>query len=139
MVKIKIRLSQFFLERPILAHKKILVYSCSFVNFISVNCFEDCCLNFNNIGCFLMYNYFKFFSFNHNCHKKNKKDDSFVCCYDMNKSTYCSNAYWNFLGCYRYIFALLYKTKAVISAYEIKFQFICTNLYISKYTSQHIA
>ena len=45
---------------------------------------------------------------------------------------------WNFLGVYRYIFAVLYKTKAVISAYEIKFQFNCTNLCISKYTSQHI-
>ena len=44
---------------------------------------------------------------------------------------------WDFLGCYRYIFALLYKTKAVISAYEIKFQFNCANLYISKYTSQY--
>ena len=32
---------------------------------------------------------------------------------------------------------LLYKTKAVISAYEIKNQFKSTNLYISKYTSQH--
>ena len=42
----------------------------------------------------------------------------------------------NFLGFYRYIFALLYKTKAVISAYEIKFQFNCTVLYISKYTTQ---
>ena len=28
---------------------------------------------------------------------------------------------WSFLGCYRYIFVLLYKTKTVISAYEIKF------------------
>ena len=44
----------------------------------------------------------------------------------------------NFLGCYRYIFALLYKTKTVISAYEIKFQFNCTNVYNSKCTSQHI-
>ena len=40
---------------------------------------------------------------------------------------------WNFLGCCTYIFALLYKTKAVILAYEIKFQFNCTNLYISKH------
>ena len=45
---------------------------------------------------------------------------------------------WSFLGCYRHIFALLYKTKTVISAYEIKFQFNCTNLYISKYISQHV-
>ena len=41
---------------------------------------------------------------------------------------------WNFLGCY----VLLYGTKAVISAYEIKFQFNYAKLYISEYTSQHI-
>ena len=41
----------------------------------------------------------------------------------------------NFLGWYGYIIELLYKTKKIISAYEIKFQFKCTNLYISKYTS----
>ena len=45
---------------------------------------------------------------------------------------------WYFLGCYRCIFALLYKTKAIISAQEIKFEFNCINLHISKYTSQHI-
>ena len=55
----------------------------------------------------------------------------------LNKSTYCRLHIetWNFLGCYRYIFALLYKTKAVISASEIKFQLNCTNLYILKYAS----
>ena len=52
----------------------------------------------------------------------------FICCYDMNKSTYPSNAYWtwDFLVCYRHIFVLL-KAKIVTSANEIKFQFNCTN------------
>ena len=41
---------------------------------------------------------------------------------------------WNFLWCYRYMFVLPYKTKAFISAYDIKCQFNCANLYISKCT-----
>ena len=69
MVKSKID-CQFFLERQNVTHEKILVSSYSFMNFISVNCFKDCCLNFFNIGCFLMFNYHMLISFNHNCHKK---------------------------------------------------------------------
>ena len=97
MVKIKIKKRlAVFTRKTNCPPQKILVFSYSFVNFISVNCFEDWCLNFFNIGCFLMYNYLKLLSFNHNCHKKKKKIIvTFICCCDINKSTYWSNAYWN--------------------------------------------
>ena len=38
-----------------ISQKELSISSYSSVNLISVNCFQDCCLNFFNIGCFLMH------------------------------------------------------------------------------------
>ena len=58
----------------------------------------------------------------------------------MNKSAYCSNAYRNlkFSRMLQIRLCTSIKAKGVTSAYEIKFQFNCTKLYLSKYTSLHI-
>ena len=133
-------MSQFFLEKLIVTHEKILVPSYSFGIFIGVYWFEHCYLNFFHIGCFLMYNYLKL---NLNLISKVKLPETFssflyAAMIWISQSTVLIHIEtWIFLACYRYMFALLYKTKTVILAYEIKFQFKCTNLFISKYTSQH--
>ena len=108
--------------------RSFLVSSYSFVNFIiNVDCFEDCCLNFFNIGCFLLHNYLKLLSLKHNCQKRDKKRwyihfIFYTAVRWISQPTVVMHIKaWNFQGCYRYIFELYIKPRQSYHLMKLNF------------------